>query len=232
MEIELADVRERLDLKVRGIVHVGAHLGQEYEEYRRLFPNQEITWIEADPITFKRLSQRMQHYKNVHCINAVVADSRQKVTFNRANNEYSSSFLPLGTHSVVHPEVWYVDSFSAETVTLDDLAQIYGFGQSNFLSMDVQGAEAKVLAGGKRFLRGVDYIYSEVARDELYLGCTQLASFDNVLWKLGFARVELVMHEDLGWGNAFYVRQRRPGHLHTLLDRLTSPFGKSRVRDR
>ncbi len=224
MLLNLARLHKMLDLNVRGIVHIGAHLGQEYKDYREQFPDQTITWIEADPVICEQLAKAMQHDDKVSCLNAVVSDSRQTLQFNRANNGQSSSFLPLGTHSVIHPDVYYVDSFSVETVTLDELARSHGLDQSNFLAMDVQGAEGKVIAGGQHFLQGVDYIYSEVNRDELYLGCTTLDSFENSLCDLGFTRVELMMNKRAGWGDAFYVRRELTSHFRILLNQLMRPF--------
>lgn len=224
MLLDLAQLHKKLDLNVRGIVHVGAHLGQEYKRYRELFPDQEITWIEGDPVICEKLARAMQHDDKVNCLNAVVSDTRQTLEFFRANNKQSSSILPLGTHRVVHPAVCYVDSFSVETITLDELARSHGFHQSNFLAMDVQGAEGKVVEGGRQFLQGVDYIYSEVNRDELYVGCTPLDSFETMLGDLGFTRVELMLHNHLGWGDAFYVRREPTNRFRTLLNQLMRPF--------
>ena len=220
MLLDLAHLNRKLGLDVRGIVHVGAHLGQEYETYREQFPDQVITWIEADPVVHERLVRRMRHKRNVSCLNAVVSDVRETVTFNRASNEQSSSLLPLGTHSEVHPNVHYVDSFSAETVTLDELARSHGFSRSNFLAIDVQGAEGKVIAGARQFLQGVDYIYSEVNRDELYLGCTTLGAFEDMLWEQGFARAALKIQKRSGWGDGFYVRRTLVSRHRDLLNRF------------
>ena len=207
MELNLTDICKRHKVRANGIVHLGAHLGQEQELYRRLFPDQRIVWIEADPVVYARLKDSMEQEAKVTCINAVVSDVRETVTFNRANNEQSSSLLPFGTHSIVHPNVEFVDSFSVETVTLDDLAKTFDFEGFNFLLLDIQGAEGKAISGAKQFLKQVDYIYSEVNRDELYTGCTTLVAFDEILWNLGFVRVELSMREVHGWGDAFYVRR-------------------------
>ncbi len=220
MELDLDALCKKHNVRARGIVHVGAHLGQEYQAYRKLFPDQKITWIEADPAIYEQLADAMKNEANVSCLNEVVSDVRETVTFNRANNQQSSSFLDLGTHSVAHPDVWFVDSFEAETVTLDHLARGSHFNHANFLVMDIQGAEGKAISGSSQFLKQIDYVYSEVNRDELYVGCTTLTAFDKLLERAGFIRVETSLREYEGWGDAFYVRRTLPVLLRTRLEGL------------
>lgn len=188
---------------VTGVIHVGAHDGEEYEEYRDYFGAVPITWIEGDPEVADRLLRRMTHDPLTRTISAVIADEvGRTVTFHRANNEQSSSFLELGTHAQVHPEVEYVDSFQAVTMTLDSLPLLGG----NFLNMDLQGAEGMAIAGAQEFIKRVDYVYTEVNRDALYQGCTLFNQFVSIMGDLGFKMVESIIYENLGWGDAFFIR--------------------------
>jgi len=188
---------------VTGVIHAGAHDGEEYEEYRNYFGAVPITWIEADPEVADRLLHRMTHDPLTRTISAVIADEvGREVTFHRANNEQSSSFLELGTHALVHPEVEYVDSFQAVTMTLDSLPLLGG----NFLNMDLQGAEGMAIAGAGEFIKSVDYVYTEVNREALYRGCTLFDQFVPMMGDLGFRMVESIIYENLGWGDAFFVR--------------------------
>ena len=193
---------------VSGILHVGAHEGQEHAAYREAFgPDIPIVWIEGDPDVYERLVKLMANDLNSVCLNAVVADRVSTVEFHIANNEQSSSILPLGTHKEAHPEVVYIGGVTVETTTIDILASQYDLFESlNFLNMDVQGAEGKVIAGAYEFLKGVDFVYSEVNQRELYVGCTTLDDFNDQMKVHGFRMTELDMIESFGWGDAFYVK--------------------------
>lgn len=189
---------------VTGVIHAGAHDGEEYEDYRACFGQVPITWIEGDPDVALRLMQRMSTDPNVRTLSAILSDEVGKtVTFHRANNEQSSSILELGTHAKVHPEVTYVDSFVGSTMTLDSLPLLGG----NFLNMDLQGAEGLTLAGASELLKTIDYIYTEVNRDELYLGLCPVGPLTDVISGHGLKQVELEIYENLGWGDAFFVRE-------------------------
>lgn len=218
--IMLSKVFNKYKLEVRGIIHIGAHLGQEYQIYRKFFTTQPITWIEADTVVYERLKKSMEHDDGVVCINAAVSNKQGLATFHRANNEQSSSLLELGTHSTVHPNIVFTEQFTVETNTLDALSEIHKLFGANLMVLDVQGAEGMVIAGAKKLLKRVDYIYTEVNRDELYLGCTKLDAFDIIMFELGFKRVEIFLNAKLGWGNAFYIKEDRISRLRSQFYRF------------
>ena len=62
------------------------------------------------------------------------------------------------------------------------------------------------LKGGRWYLENVDYIYSEVNRKELYVGCAIISDLDNYLRELGFKRVQVEWTQH-GWGDALWIRQ-------------------------
>lgn len=86
---------------------------------------------------------------------------------------------------------------------LDDLD--IGVEKYNFINVDVQGYELEVLKGASETLRNIDYIMSEVNRDEVYENCAQVEELDNFLANYNFVRVETVWVGDI-WGDAFYIK--------------------------
>ena len=49
MIVGFEDYKNNYKFNVRGIVHIGAHIGQEYEEYIEKFGNIETHWFEPIP---------------------------------------------------------------------------------------------------------------------------------------------------------------------------------------
>lgn len=193
---------------VWGVVHVGAHTGEEHDAYLQNGIT-DVLWIEGDPNTYHKLWKRLRKVDSYRFVNAVVTDvDRQQVNFNVANNEESSSVLEFGTHAKEHPTVKYVNQQSLESRTLDSLMLeqwLNGeYKYYNFLNVDVQGAELMVLKGGIDTLKEMDYIYLEVNAKELYIGCPLIKDLDEFL--VDFDRVETSMTIH-GWGDAFYVRR-------------------------
>jgi hypothetical protein len=75
----------------------------------------------------------------------------------------------------------------------------------NFLNIDVQGYELEVFKGAFGSLKNIDYIISEVNRDEIYEGCPHIDELDNFLIQFNLQRVETNWAGDT-WGDAFYIK--------------------------
>lgn len=206
MLIPFQKLAQKYSFKPTGVVHVGSHEGQELEEYFKL-GIKDVIFIEANPKIYNRLVRKCSSYPEVLCFNECVSDTDgEKVTFNVANNDgQSSSFLELGTHKQMHPEVKYIGSFECETVKLDTL--LMGIDQKfNFLNMDIQGAEGLALKGADNLLDQFDYLYLEVNKTEVYKGCMQLDEMDVFLKGYGFKRVETFFPGNCTWGDSFWIR--------------------------
>ena len=202
MLMRLDKLVKKYEIEPKGLLHLGAHEGEEAFEYD-LLGFKPVVWVEADPDTFKRMNKHVSHYDENFAICALISDvGGVKTKFNIANNGQSSSMLELGTHKREHPEVHYEGSVQMVTRTVDDLG--VDFRGFNFLNMDLQGAEGLAVKGAKRFLAHTDYIMSEINKRELYKGCVLVDELDALL--PDFERVE-TMWTRHGWGDAFYVRK-------------------------
>jgi len=76
----------------------------------------------------------------------------------------------------------------------------------NFINIDVQGYELEVFKGGKKTLESIDYIMTEVNRDEVYKNCPRIEELDTYLSTYGFERVETTWDGGT-WGDAFYIKK-------------------------
>ena len=202
MLITLDSLVNLYNLKIKGILHVGAHLCEEIHHYEKYVQRNKILWIEAIPEK-TQMSKKM--YNNLLIENAVVSDVVETVKFNVSSNYQSSSFLELGLHSHYHPEIHYTSSFEAETKLLKDIICNYDI-EYNFINLDIQGAELKALKGMEEYLNKVDYLYTEVNSDYVYKGCCLITELDEYLLKFGLHRVE-TKWTDCRWGDAFYIRK-------------------------
>ena len=146
MLIEFQKLKKEYGLNPKGILHVGAHEGQERFEYHNLCRG-KIVWIEANPTLYHRLLRNLEAFPQQTAIHACVSNvDGEKAIFNIANNDgQSSSLLQLGTHKEVHPEVKYTGTIELTTSRIDSIE--YDFTGLDFLNMDLQGAELMALEG-------------------------------------------------------------------------------------
>lgn len=206
MLFDLVDLKSKYDMKITGILHVGAHTGEEAPKYAEC-GIQNVVWVEANPLLIAPLTQFVEPYGH-EVIQALVADEEGKeIEFNVSNNGQSSSILDLGLHEFYVHDVWYTGTQKHISTTIDALGKQHGFLHAgfNFLNMDLQGAELLALKGATEYIKDADYIYTEVNSGYVYKECALIPELDAFL--SDFHRVETSMtpHE---WGDALYVRVR------------------------
>lgn len=201
MLINLTDILEKYKISPTGVIHVGAHHGQEYSTYveNEIF---NVLFVEPSPNAFSVLQERFKHKPSVELVNAACGFEESILQMNIENNNQgqSNSLLKPKKHLEVHPEIQFTGTIDVKVVKLDSLKT----DSLNLLVMDVQGYEKFVLQGGLETLKHVDFVYSEVNQAELYEGCTQINELDEILNE--FTRVETVWCGDTGWGDAFWIR--------------------------
>lgn len=205
MLIPFETLFKKYNIQSKGILHVGASLGQEAQRYADLGIERMI-FIEAIPDVFLKLKENISKFPQATALNVCVSDiDGQVVKFNIANNDgQSSSFLEFGTHIEKHPTVKFIDHIELQTVRLDSLLKDIDLIGIDFLVMDLQGAELLALKGMGDLLNKFKYAYLEVNSQELYKNCALIEDIDFYLSSFGFERKETKML-GFGWGDALYV---------------------------
>jgi FkbM family methyltransferase len=193
------------NLKINGVLHVGAHLAEEAAIYDTLDVG-NVWWIEANPRVLGKIKTNLLPYPNQTLLHALVySEDGVELNFNVTNYEgMSSSIFEFGTHPEFSPDTKFIERIRLLTRTIDSLADQHHIS-ANLLNMDLQGAELLALQGASRFLDGVDYIMTEVNQDEVYVDCAQVEQLDEHL--TGFRRVQTYWVPGQGWGDALYVRR-------------------------
>lgn len=208
MLIPFTELFPKYNIKCTGILQCGANTCQEAEMYNQLqIP--EVLWVEAIDSVFRKGKEHIAKYPNQTIIRACLSDkSGEIVTFHVSNNEaQSSSFLELGEHLRLHPEVHYVEDIEMETITVDALFNLLerNIKHINFLNLDLQGSELLCLKGATKLLKQIDYIYTEVNKIEVYKNCALVTELDEFL--SDFTRVETGTWVGEGWTDALYIRK-------------------------
>jgi len=202
MLLNLDNLKEKYDLKIKGVLHIGAHVGQEYKTYQRLGIN-NIMFFEPIQSTFQRLKENVGD--NAILVNTALGDIEGEVEMftETINQGQSSSVLEPEHHLVQHPNIKFTGRETVKITKLDNF--IESKDSFNFINVDVQGYELEVFKGGSKFLNSIDYIMTEVNRAELYKGCARIEQLDKFLGGYGFKRVETTWDGGT-WGDAFYVK--------------------------
>jgi FkbM family methyltransferase len=203
MLISFKESIQKYNLNIDGIIHVGAHYGQEYAEYERAGIS-EVVFIEPCSKAFEVLTATFGQVPGVTLINSACGAEFGIATMNveQANQGMSNSLLKPAKHLQQYPSIQFTETEEVEVRPLDEFELFRCV--MNLLVMDVQGYELEVLKGATETLKGIDYIYTEVNRDEVYEGCAKVHHLDEFLTE--FQRVETNWAGGT-WGDAWYIRK-------------------------
>jgi FkbM family methyltransferase len=190
-----------------GVIHIGAHMMEEREAYMSKGLKNTV-WVEANPSTYKKASEKIALEPGERFINAVVSDKDGfEVEFHVANNGESSSMLELGTHKKRHPAIRIIKTIRLHTKRIDTMIAENGIDikDYDFLNLDIQGAELLAMKGIGDLISAFRLIYTEVNTNYLYKGCALMKEIDEYLNRFGFCRVETEITRN-EWGDALYRR--------------------------
>jgi FkbM family methyltransferase len=192
----------KYNIKPKGVLHIGANVGEEAPVYDQLGIKKQI-WIEGNPEVFLKLKQNINHNPQAVALNYVIGDENKPVTFHVANNgSQSSSVLELGTHKEQHPNVHFTHNIETTMHRIDSLGlDLTGV---DFLNCDLQGFEWEALQGMGDLLKQFRWAYLEVNKDNVYQNCKQVDSIDLFMLANGFRRVETKWCGN--WGDALYIK--------------------------
>ena len=101
-------VRQHLLRRSRGVIHVGANLGQERHFYDGL--GLRVLWIEPIPDVYGALVKNLAEFPKQSAIKALITDKNgDNILFHLSNNGgQSSSIFDLHLHEDIWPDVQFV----------------------------------------------------------------------------------------------------------------------------
>jgi len=202
---ELSKLLENRKIKIRGCLHIGAHLCEEISIYNSIgVANEDIIWIEANEELVK--SAKNKNILNIY--NAIITDiDYSYVVFNKANDTSSSSILSMLEHKKVYPNISYIEGCNRYGITIDTFLALHNIDETryDFMNIAIQGAELLALKGSVRFIKHCKIIYCKIHEIELYKNCASIKELDEFLLPHGFIRV-LTITTEKGWGDAIYIR--------------------------
>jgi FkbM family methyltransferase len=173
--IDMSRLNALWERPLQVVFDVGANVGQFAAETRRAWPSAEIHSFEPHPRTFERLARSRGDYRTFrHPI--ALGDELGEVPF----YEYGSEGGGTQINSLV-PDAQFPTRFGYKSreikvpcSTLDKFCAARSIGQIDFLKLDVEGGELRVLRGAKDMLsrKSIMAVYFEFNDLDLTVGAT------------------------------------------------------------
>lgn len=210
--LNLLSIHNDFNVPIKGIIHIGAHFGNEMKEYIEI-GYKDVVFVEPAQRTFQVLKQNVEslNYEkkcNLYLVNKAFGNQVGEVEMYTeiSNQGQSSSILEPDYHLVQYPGIKFPHKEKVQLTTLnEEIKNIQG--EYNILNIDVQGYELEVLKGSTDVLSSIDFINTEVNRVEVYKGCPMIKEIDEFLSKFDFVKIdENWMGET--WGDAMYLKKK------------------------
>lgn len=215
MLLDYRSLKEEFGLNAKGILHIGAHFGQEYRLYKEN-GIKNLVFFEPLSKNFEMLKTKVPQKEGIKLFKTALGNRTGEVEMfvETANQGQSSSVLEPDIHLQQYPHITFDSKEIVRMRTLDSFLEDSELDSSlyNVINMDVQGYELEVLKGASMFLNTIDFIITEVNRANVYKGCAQVEELDKFLLNYGFFRV-VTSWEGVTWGDAFYVKINKQGNL-------------------
>ncbi len=204
--LDLTKLHNIHNLRVTGIAHFGAHLGEEVKEYQKLNYT-PIHLFEPQTKIFKKLEELFSTNNDIYLYNVGLGNEQitTKLFLSPSNEGASASLLKPSGHLKYHPEIIFEDTENIKICSYDkfDLENV------NYLNIDIQGYELEALKGSENSLKNyIDYICIEISREEMYEGAILKNQLDDYLKNFEFIRVNTRWASSkIPWGDAFYIKK-------------------------
>lgn len=207
---------ELSDIEFKGVIHLGAHKGEEVEYYKDL-GFKKIVLIEANPDLYNELKQRFEE-KDLSILNYAISNEDGELDFyvHQSNNGLeSSSIFQMDKFNKIVTSLHTKSVIKVPARKLNTLFKEHNLSNNDFniLISDIQGADYFALLGASEILKSIDAIVVEVQFLELYDNYVSIDKFDQYLLPFGFKRTLIIEHELYegnnffpGWGEVLYKR--------------------------
>ena len=206
MLLDLLDLQKKYKMSVTGVLHVGAHLGEEYKTYKKM-NIENIVFFEPLTHIFEKLIQNVND-NSVIFKKFALGNENKIVGMNvEKNDRYGCSSILSPSKNYDHIPL-LEEKVHVEMKRLDD----FKFGkQFNMLNIDVQGFELEVLKGSQKTLKNIDYIMCEINRNTdtkgiEYIGCALVDELENFLDKHDFQMVAQNW-AGVSWGDGLFIKR-------------------------
>ena len=181
------------------ILEAGIYDGSDTRFFADFFTEGEIYGFEPVPSLFHKASKILENKNNVEIYNKALSDKTGSSKIYLSDRfgavAGSSSLLSPKDHLKMHPQITFKEVINIETINLDEWFKSKNLETIDFMWLDMQGYEPKVLKSALNTLSKTKYLFTEVSLIETYDNVTLYPEYKKFLSENGFEIIE----EELPW---------------------------------
>jgi FkbM family methyltransferase len=175
------------EIGIRTVIDIGANTGQFAVSAKRAYPRAQLHCFEPLPACFEMLRRRVGTMPNVSLYHVALAEGSGHTTMFRNVFSASSSLLEMNAaHVRAFPFTEAAERINVVMSTLDHELSKVALEEPMLVKIDVQGAEDRVIAGGKATLARTAVAIVETSYEMLYEGQPLFDEINGLMRDLGF----------------------------------------------
>jgi FkbM family methyltransferase len=209
------DVRRLSKSSVKSVLDVGGHVGKSALEYHLEFPNARIFSFEPVRETYGELCRSVANRSRIVPLNIALGDSIACAAMHLHVGPDQNSFLQDAPEAKSFVGAKFFESAGdaqVKVTTLDEVCRKYAIPFIDFMKIDTQGYELRVLKGARETLvnRRIRLLLLEINFIPLYADQPTFAELSSLLESFDYGLVGFynqVYHEKgyLMWTDALFV---------------------------
>lgn len=197
------EIFEKIIGDSRGVLHIGAHLGQESKLYQS--SQTQVIWIEAIPEIATLLAEDLQNIPGQKVITALLGrQNLESIKLNLSSNNFESSSVYEFGSEIGFANLRMTTSIQLPMLRLDTIFTKNDLAKYQTWIIDVQGAELDVLIGAGSLLEICNVLQVEVSTREVYKGETSWIDLKDYLSSNGF--IEIVTPKRSSHQDIIFIR--------------------------
>ena len=201
---EYVGIFERINVHIKGIIHVGMWDFVEYGCYTKLVGD-NVIGIEANPQVYKEMAKPVADKWGFKCFNEFLSDKDKEIRDFYFAGEGSSLYQgqpQWNKHTSIK-----VQTKTLATVIEENDIDMNGY---DFLNIDAEGAEFDVLKGFEKYLDNINVIDLETSYDDRHRSGAAHNTIVQWLSERGFELKEMSdSYQYQNWGDSVFARVNR-----------------------
>jgi FkbM family methyltransferase len=181
------------------VYDIGANTGRFADSVARLRTVSKVYCFEPASEVFEKLVQNSGRTRKIECLQIALGDRMENRSFHINEFNPSSSLLPMQSIALDEfPHAAKTRVTELQIMTLSGIVEQNRLLDPDFIKLDVQGFEDRVIRGGADVFRKARFCMLEMSLTSLYEGSTLAVEMNDLMRGLSFRMVGILDHKVIG----------------------------------
>jgi FkbM family methyltransferase len=188
------ELQRALNFKRNLMVYdIGANIGEVASFLAKLPLVDQIYCFEPAPHVYTQLIRNTRDKKKIHCFPVALGEQNAMTKMHISEFSACSSLLPMDSlHEEEFPFSKNTSEGQVRIMTLVEAVKTYHLPAPDFIKIDVQGFEDRVIHGGEEIIKEAGFCLLELSLVHMYQGDSLITEMNRLMRDLGFRLTNII----------------------------------------